>query len=103
MNEMNIFKLAQQFEKLAQEDKVWVIVHDIYEPKGAGSDYPVVRHTFVGRTKEEAQGYFDSHMKTDEFFRDCEEKRKWEDVECEVKTRTVEVPIEEIKEAYREQ
>lgn len=44
--------------------------------------YPVVRHIFVGKTRKEAQGYYDSHMKTDEFMRDCVKDDKWKDVEC---------------------
>ena len=31
--------------------------------------YPVVSHIFYGKTKKEAYGYFQSHMKTDEFLR----------------------------------
>ena len=38
---------------------------DIYE----NNDYPVVSHIFYGKTAKEAYGYFQSHMKTDEFLR----------------------------------
>ena len=106
---MDILKLAAQFEKLAapkkkedeRPDKVWVIVHDIYEPKSAGSHYPVVRHTFIGKTKDEAQGYFDSHMKTDRFFKACEKKGQWEDVKCDVETQSLKVSLDQIDKAYK--
>lgn len=62
-------------------DGKYQLVVDIYE-KATKEAYPVVRHIFVGKTKDEAQGYFGSHMKTDEFMRDCVKKGKWEQVEC---------------------
>lgn len=81
----DILQFAIKFEKLAQEEDVWALVHDTYEPEGVGIDYPVVRHIFIGKSKEEAQGYFDSHLKTDEFFAKCEKDGKWEEVECNTK------------------
>ena len=38
---------------------------DIYE----SNSYPVVSHIFYGKTKKESYGYFQAHMKTDEFLR----------------------------------
>lgn len=38
---------------------------NIYE----NNAYPVVSHIFYGKTAKEAYGYFQSHMKTDEFLR----------------------------------
>ena len=38
---------------------------DIYER----DVYPVVSHIFYGKTAKEAYGYFQAHMKTDEFLR----------------------------------
>jgi hypothetical protein len=61
---------------------LWALVVDIFEPAGAGTDYPVVQHTFYGRTKREAEGYFKSHMKTDVFLRDCVTRQRWERVAC---------------------
>lgn len=41
------------------------VVVDIFE-----SDmYPVVTHTFYGKTMAEARSYFHAHMKTDSFLR----------------------------------
>lgn len=59
------------------------LVVNIYEPRGAGLDYPVVQHVFFGRTKAEADGYYRSHLKTDSFLRGCVTRRRWERVECE--------------------
>ena len=61
---------------------IWKLVVDIYEPAGVGWDYPVVRHEFFGKTQAEAEGYFNSHMKTDVFMRDCVTRQRWERVEC---------------------
>lgn len=57
------------------------LVVDIYE-SAVGDAYPVVRHVFLGKTKEEARGYFKAHMGTCEFMRDCVKKRRWKQVKC---------------------
>lgn len=44
--------------------------------------YPVLRHTFYGVTKDEAQGTFEAHLKTDAFLRGCVEKERWDGVHC---------------------
>lgn len=61
---------------------LWVLTHDIYEPEGAGTTYPVVRHQMFGRTREEAERYFRSHQKTDVFLRDCIRYGRWGQVQC---------------------
>jgi hypothetical protein len=66
---------------------LWKLIVDIYEPAGAGTDYPVVQHTFYGRTQREAQGYFVSHMKTDKFMADCVTQQRWERVDCQASMR----------------
>lgn len=72
----------------------WRLVVDIFEP---GTEYPVVRHVFAGRTKEEAEGYFKAHMTTDAFLRGCADHGRWSDVECEATARWCApgVPVEE--------
>ena len=60
----------------------WALRVDIYEPAGAGMGYPVVSHVFYGKTKKEAQGYFDAHMGTDSFMRQCVEKGRFADFRC---------------------
>lgn len=60
----------------------WALHVDIYEPEGAGLGYPVVAHTFYGKTKSEAQGYCKAHLGTCEFFHDCLAEGKWNDVTC---------------------
>lgn len=56
-------------------------VVDIYE-QAAGDAYPVVQHEFFGRERDEATGYFDAHMGTDTFMRDCVRDGHWKDVQC---------------------
>lgn len=58
------------------------LVHSIYEPEGAGMRYPILQHVFIGKTREEAIGYFDAHRKTDAFLRGCEERGRWQAVKC---------------------
>jgi hypothetical protein len=72
----------------------WRLVVDIFEPD---ADFPIVRHVFAGRTKEEAQGYFDAHMTTDSFMSGCVTKARWRDVDCEAFARWYApgVPVEE--------
>ena len=56
------------------------IIDAIYEPEGPGGyDYPVVEHIFRGETLEEALSYYDAHLTTDEFFRDCTETGTFRD------------------------
>ena len=43
--------------------------------------YPVVQHVFVGKTREEAQGYYDAHLKTDKFLAGCA-NGKFGDITC---------------------
>ena len=62
----------------------WKLIVDIYEPAGAGRDYPVVRHEFFGKTKDEANGYFEAHLGTCRFLRDCVTKSRWKTVTCEI-------------------
>ena len=44
---------------------VWSVAVDSYE----SLDYPIIRHTFYGRTEEEAYGYMAAHKDDDRFFR----------------------------------
>ena len=47
--------------------RVYQIVAETYESK----PYPVVVHTFVGASPEEAEGYPKAHLGADSFFRGC--------------------------------
>lgn len=60
----------------------WAFVVDIYERQ----PYPVLRHVFYGQTKEEAKGYFESHLKIDAFLRDCVRRGRWTTVKCRAET-----------------
>jgi len=57
---------------------LWAVVHSIYE-ESIGDEYPVVQHTFMGRTRKEAVGYFRAHLKTDSFLRGCSERGQFGD------------------------
>lgn len=43
--------------------------------------YPVVTHTFTGKTEKEARGYLEAHKKTDSFFAGCA-KGKFQTITC---------------------
>ncbi len=60
----------------------WALHVDTFEPKGAGPGYPILTHTFRGRTKNEARGYCEAHLGTDVFFRDCTKRGKWNGIVC---------------------
>jgi hypothetical protein len=61
---------------------VFVIRVDIFEPAGAGADYPVVRHEFTGKTEREATGYLNAHLKTDSFLRACIARSDFRGLTC---------------------
>jgi hypothetical protein len=60
----------------------WELAVEIFEPGGAGMGYPVVTHVFKGRTQKEARGYYDAHMGTDSFLRDCVKSGKFGTFKC---------------------
>ena len=61
--------------------RLHVLVVDIYEAS-VGYDYPVVRHEFVGKTQEEARGYYTAHLGTCTFFRACIDEGRFGEIEC---------------------
>jgi len=63
----------------------YALIHDIYE-EDTGSAYPIVRHIFYGKTRDEVRHYLQSHMKTDSFLRGCERNGRWTDVKCQKTT-----------------
>jgi hypothetical protein len=66
--------------------RLWRFVVDIYEP-GTSTAYPVLRHVFFGVDEDEAYGYFEAHMTTDEFLRGCVEKGRWNGLDCIAKAK----------------
>jgi hypothetical protein len=62
-------------------DRLWRFVVDIFEPE-TSTAYPVLRHVFYGLDEDEAYGYFEAHMTTDEFLRGCVEKEHWNGLKC---------------------
>ena len=57
---------------------MWSLHIKIYEQP----PYPVVEHIFRGRTKREAMGYYESHLKTDSFLRDCVRHERFQGISC---------------------
>lgn len=62
---------------IAEEGTLYAVTVYTYE----SNDYPILAHTFIGKTENEARSYLEAHKKTDEFFAGCEDGQ-WEDVEC---------------------
>jgi hypothetical protein len=71
-------------DAVAVEEKGGLVrlIHKIWE---GDTRYPAVTHIFTGTTREEAQGYFDSHMKTDKFLAAMETKKRWKSIVGRVK------------------
>lgn len=59
----------------------WALVIRTYEQQRNGTWKIVLEHRFFGATQAEAQGYYESHLKTDSFLRSCLTGR-WQDVTC---------------------
>jgi len=62
---------------------LWAIVHSIFE-EAVGSAYPILVHSFFGKTLAEAKGYLRAHKRTDSFLRGCDEAGRWNGVKCRV-------------------
>ncbi len=62
---------------------MWSLHIKIYESE----TYPIMEHVFRGRTKKEANGYYESHLKTDAFLRGCVKSGRWENVDCHAEAR----------------
>lgn len=63
---------------------MYAVVHDIFERQ---QREPIVRHVFVAKTLEGARHYYASHLKSDKFLRECEEKGMFDDrVPCQTRT-----------------
>lgn len=53
--------------------RIYVLEVDSYEP---GSPFPILTHTFRGRDRAEAYGYYRSHLSADRFLGECQ-RRGW--------------------------
>ena len=53
------------YEARRQKKEIFAINVDTYDAK----DHPIVRHTFYGRTEDEAEAYFNHHIVEDRMFR----------------------------------
>lgn len=67
--------------------KIVSLFVDIFE---GDNEYPAVTHVFNGKTREEAQHYFDSHMETDRFLKAMVSHGRWHGGTGRVKKRWVE-------------
>ena len=60
---------------------LWVVINRIYERSvdalQLGSHY-----RFYGRTRDEAWGYYQAHLKADSFIRGCTQNNRYNQVEC---------------------
>ena len=45
-----------------------MVIHDTFE---AGQEMPVVRHIFYAPTRAKALAYYEAHLKSDAFMREC--------------------------------
>lgn len=76
-----------------QKKDIFSVTVDTYEDL----DYPIVRHTFYGRTEKEAMGYLEDHRRSDKLLRDCQ-KGSFEGIACKNTKHTVrKVPVASIK------
>lgn len=64
---------------------MWVVEARTFEAKA----YPVVVHQFQGETREEAEGYFLAHLKSDKFLRDCIAKKQFAGFKCRTTVQTL--------------
>ena len=57
------------------------LIVDTFEAS-VGTGYPVLRHIFYGKTKEEARGYYQAHLTTDAFLRGCTLEQHFKAIKC---------------------
>lgn len=65
-----------------EEGELVKLVHEIYE---GDTPYPVVTHTFSGKSKAEAESYFNAHMETDRFLSAMEKKKTFKGIQGKTK------------------
>jgi hypothetical protein len=87
-------KVLNEAAKVKMQKKDIVSVHiDTYEDL----DYPIVRHTFYGRTEKEALGYLEAHRITDKLLKGCQ-KGAYEGMACNNTKPTIrKIPLASIK------
>ena len=73
---------ARELSEASRTEPGAQLTHEIYE---GDTPYPVVTHVFKGKTREEAEGYFKAHMKTDEFMAAMEKDGRWKDIKGRTK------------------
>lgn len=59
--------------------RVYVITVDTYE---GDSPFPILTHTFRGKTRAEAAAYLNVHKKTDQFFGGCTDRGRFMNIRC---------------------
>lgn len=74
---------------------MYALIHDIFERQ---QEAPILRHVFVSSTKEGARHYYESHLKSDRFLKECEDKGKFDDrVPCRTRTVFVELTPAQVR------
>lgn len=70
-------KSDKALSEARQKREIFSVTVDTYE----ALDYPIVRHTFYGRTEEEAFGYMEAHKETDRWFREAQ-RGSFDGIQC---------------------
>jgi len=66
---------------------MWTLVVETFEPSHR---YAIVEHRFRGETQEEADSYYQAHMRSDRFLRECIERGQFDGrVQCRNKVKWV--------------
>lgn len=53
--------------------RLYALIVEHYEA-ATGWAFPIVTHQFLGRDRDEAMRYYDSHRRSDRFLRECEDR-----------------------------
>lgn len=66
---------------------MWTLVVETFEPSHR---YAIVEHRFRGDTQQEAEGYYQAHLRSDRFLRECMEYGQFDgSVQCKNRVRRV--------------
>lgn len=58
----------------------WAYHIRVFRPEVTG--YPIITHTFYGRTRREAHQYAAEHMAADAFYRGCVTQGRYDAADC---------------------
>lgn len=73
---------------------MYAFVHDIFERQ---QREPIVRHVFIAPTEKQARHYYSSHLASDRFLRECQEKGTFDNrVDCRSRTFLVKLTPDQV-------